>query len=170
MACPGTMLTNMTYGIVPSFFWTLMLPFIWLVSDPYGPMGLLFQLGPMKKAGQLSAQDSVGPMPLPTPNLPTREWPLGCVLGNPELLTMSSDLCQSGPGCPTGHCSLAHRSLEGAVATVPGWLVLVLVASGCLSSTRCSLHPSTSEAVGLLVSGLHLRFRVTDLCSEVGFL
>lgn len=30
VACPGTMLTNMTYGIVPSFLWTLMLPLIWL--------------------------------------------------------------------------------------------------------------------------------------------
>lgn len=32
VACPGTMLTNMTYGILPSFVWTLLMPIIWLVS------------------------------------------------------------------------------------------------------------------------------------------
>ncbi|XP_039695767.1 3-keto-steroid reductase/17-beta-hydroxysteroid dehydrogenase 7 isoform X4 [Pteropus medius] len=31
VACPGTMLTNMTYGILPSFVWTLLMPIIWLV-------------------------------------------------------------------------------------------------------------------------------------------
>ncbi|XP_006873489.1 PREDICTED: 3-keto-steroid reductase-like [Chrysochloris asiatica] len=30
VVCPGTALTNLTYGIVPSLIWTLMLPFIWL--------------------------------------------------------------------------------------------------------------------------------------------
>ncbi|XP_011375340.1 3-keto-steroid reductase isoform X1 [Pteropus vampyrus] len=44
VACPGTMLTNMTYGILPAFVWTLLMPIIWLrrvgnaftlpVSDP----------------------------------------------------------------------------------------------------------------------------------------
>lgn len=33
VVCPGTMLTNLTYGIVPSFVWTLMMPIIWLVSE-----------------------------------------------------------------------------------------------------------------------------------------
>ncbi|XP_016065936.1 PREDICTED: 3-keto-steroid reductase isoform X2 [Miniopterus natalensis] len=31
VVCPGTMLTNLTYGIVPSFVWTLMMPIIWLL-------------------------------------------------------------------------------------------------------------------------------------------
>ncbi|XP_011375343.1 3-keto-steroid reductase isoform X4 [Pteropus vampyrus] len=31
VACPGTMLTNMTYGILPAFVWTLLMPIIWLV-------------------------------------------------------------------------------------------------------------------------------------------
>lgn len=31
VACPGTMLTNMTYGILPSFVWTLLMPIIWLL-------------------------------------------------------------------------------------------------------------------------------------------
>lgn len=35
VACPGTMLTNMTYGILPSFVWTLLMPIIWLVSAPH---------------------------------------------------------------------------------------------------------------------------------------
>ncbi|KAF5920247.1 hypothetical protein HPG69_010651 [Diceros bicornis minor] len=29
--CPGTMLTNLTYGVLPPFIWTLLLPFIWLL-------------------------------------------------------------------------------------------------------------------------------------------
>ena len=32
MVCPGTMVTNMTYGILPPLVWTLLLPIIWLVS------------------------------------------------------------------------------------------------------------------------------------------
>lgn len=31
VVCPGTVLTNMTYGILPPFMWTLLLPFIWLL-------------------------------------------------------------------------------------------------------------------------------------------
>ncbi|KAF6292983.1 hydroxysteroid 17-beta dehydrogenase 7 [Rhinolophus ferrumequinum] len=31
VACPGTMLTNLTYGILPPFLWTLMMPIIWLL-------------------------------------------------------------------------------------------------------------------------------------------
>ncbi|XP_045046022.2 3-keto-steroid reductase/17-beta-hydroxysteroid dehydrogenase 7 isoform X2 [Desmodus rotundus] len=31
VVCPGTMLTNLTYGILPPFVWTLLMPFIWLV-------------------------------------------------------------------------------------------------------------------------------------------
>lgn len=30
--CPGLVMTNMTYGILPSFFWTLIMPLMWLVS------------------------------------------------------------------------------------------------------------------------------------------
>uniref|UniRef100_A0A8C3VY86 3-keto-steroid reductase/17-beta-hydroxysteroid dehydrogenase 7 n=1 Tax=Catagonus wagneri TaxID=51154 RepID=A0A8C3VY86_9CETA len=30
VVCPGTMLTNLTYGIVPPFVWTLIMPIIWL--------------------------------------------------------------------------------------------------------------------------------------------
>lgn len=26
-------MTNLTYGILPSFFWTLIMPIMWLVSD-----------------------------------------------------------------------------------------------------------------------------------------
>ena len=32
VVCPGTMLTNLTYGILPPCVWTLLMPFIWLVS------------------------------------------------------------------------------------------------------------------------------------------
>uniref|UniRef100_G3PUK8 3-keto-steroid reductase/17-beta-hydroxysteroid dehydrogenase 7 n=1 Tax=Gasterosteus aculeatus aculeatus TaxID=481459 RepID=G3PUK8_GASAC len=28
--CPGLVMTNLTYGILPSFFWTLILPIMWL--------------------------------------------------------------------------------------------------------------------------------------------
>ncbi|KAM6219297.1 3-keto-steroid reductase/17-beta-hydroxysteroid dehydrogenase 7 isoform 2-T2 [Rhynchocyon petersi] len=31
VVCPGTMLTNMTYGILPPFVWAVLMPFIWLV-------------------------------------------------------------------------------------------------------------------------------------------
>lgn len=31
VACPGTMLTNLTYGILPRFLWRLMMPVIWLI-------------------------------------------------------------------------------------------------------------------------------------------
>uniref|UniRef100_A0A8C5KBS3 3-keto-steroid reductase/17-beta-hydroxysteroid dehydrogenase 7 n=1 Tax=Jaculus jaculus TaxID=51337 RepID=A0A8C5KBS3_JACJA len=31
VVCPGTVLTNMTYGILPPFVWTLLLPVIWLI-------------------------------------------------------------------------------------------------------------------------------------------
>uniref|UniRef100_A0A4W5QSA0 Uncharacterized protein n=1 Tax=Hucho hucho TaxID=62062 RepID=A0A4W5QSA0_9TELE len=30
--CPGLVLTNLTYGILPSFFWTLIMPIMYLVS------------------------------------------------------------------------------------------------------------------------------------------
>ncbi|XP_068604535.1 3-keto-steroid reductase/17-beta-hydroxysteroid dehydrogenase 7-like [Brachionichthys hirsutus] len=29
--CPGLVMTDLTYGILPSFFWTLILPFMWLI-------------------------------------------------------------------------------------------------------------------------------------------
>ncbi|XP_070252309.1 3-keto-steroid reductase/17-beta-hydroxysteroid dehydrogenase 7 isoform X2 [Myotis yumanensis] len=31
VVCPGTMLTNLTYGILPRFVWTLIMPIIWLL-------------------------------------------------------------------------------------------------------------------------------------------
>ncbi|XP_004865231.1 3-keto-steroid reductase [Heterocephalus glaber] len=31
VACPGTVMTNMTYGIIPPFVWTLLMPVIWLL-------------------------------------------------------------------------------------------------------------------------------------------
>ncbi|XP_036891091.1 3-keto-steroid reductase/17-beta-hydroxysteroid dehydrogenase 7 isoform X2 [Sturnira hondurensis] len=31
VVCPGTMLTNLTYGILPPFVWTLLMPVIWLM-------------------------------------------------------------------------------------------------------------------------------------------
>ncbi|XP_064138955.1 3-keto-steroid reductase/17-beta-hydroxysteroid dehydrogenase 7 isoform X2 [Loxodonta africana] len=31
VVCPGTVLTNLTYGILPPFTWTLLMPFIWLL-------------------------------------------------------------------------------------------------------------------------------------------
>ncbi|XP_075420306.1 3-keto-steroid reductase/17-beta-hydroxysteroid dehydrogenase 7 [Tenrec ecaudatus] len=31
VVCPGTVLTNLTYGILPPFMWTLLLPIIWLL-------------------------------------------------------------------------------------------------------------------------------------------
>ncbi|XP_006887501.1 PREDICTED: 3-keto-steroid reductase [Elephantulus edwardii] len=31
VVCPGTMLTNLTYGILPPFVWTLLIPIIWLL-------------------------------------------------------------------------------------------------------------------------------------------
>ncbi|XP_037362493.1 3-keto-steroid reductase/17-beta-hydroxysteroid dehydrogenase 7 [Talpa occidentalis] len=31
VVCPGTMMTNLTYGILPPFIWTLIMPFIWLL-------------------------------------------------------------------------------------------------------------------------------------------
>ncbi|XP_058516936.1 3-keto-steroid reductase/17-beta-hydroxysteroid dehydrogenase 7 [Ochotona princeps] len=31
VVCPGTVLTNMTYGILPPFMWTLLIPIIWLL-------------------------------------------------------------------------------------------------------------------------------------------
>ncbi|XP_014886343.1 3-keto-steroid reductase-like [Poecilia latipinna] len=31
VTCPGLVMTNLTYGILPSFFWTLIMPFMWLI-------------------------------------------------------------------------------------------------------------------------------------------
>ncbi|XP_007554957.1 3-keto-steroid reductase-like [Poecilia formosa] len=31
VVCPGLVMTNLTYGILPSFFWTLIMPFMWLI-------------------------------------------------------------------------------------------------------------------------------------------
>ncbi|XP_040263719.1 3-keto-steroid reductase/17-beta-hydroxysteroid dehydrogenase 7 isoform X2 [Bufo gargarizans] len=31
VVCPGLVMTNLTYGILPSFFWTLIMPVMWLV-------------------------------------------------------------------------------------------------------------------------------------------
>ncbi|XP_071984224.1 3-keto-steroid reductase/17-beta-hydroxysteroid dehydrogenase 7 isoform X4 [Engystomops pustulosus] len=31
VVCPGLVMTNLTYGILPSFFWTLIMPVMWLI-------------------------------------------------------------------------------------------------------------------------------------------
>nr|AAI61729.1 hydroxysteroid (17-beta) dehydrogenase 7 [Xenopus tropicalis] len=31
VVCPGLVMTNLTYGIMPSFFWTLIMPIMWLI-------------------------------------------------------------------------------------------------------------------------------------------
>ncbi|KAM6918272.1 3-keto-steroid reductase/17-beta-hydroxysteroid dehydrogenase 7-like [Xenentodon cancila] len=31
VTCPGLVMTNLTYGILPSFFWTLIMPVMWLI-------------------------------------------------------------------------------------------------------------------------------------------
>ncbi|XP_072276243.1 3-keto-steroid reductase/17-beta-hydroxysteroid dehydrogenase 7 [Pyxicephalus adspersus] len=31
VVCPGLVMTNLTYGILPSFFWTLIMPIMWLI-------------------------------------------------------------------------------------------------------------------------------------------
>ncbi|KAG9483391.1 3-keto-steroid reductase/17-beta-hydroxysteroid dehydrogenase 7 isoform X2 [Eleutherodactylus coqui] len=31
VVCPGLVMTNLTYGILPSFFWTLLMPIMWLI-------------------------------------------------------------------------------------------------------------------------------------------
>ncbi|XP_056379551.1 3-keto-steroid reductase/17-beta-hydroxysteroid dehydrogenase 7 isoform X2 [Hyla sarda] len=31
VVCPGLVMTNLTYGILPSFFWTLIMPIMWLL-------------------------------------------------------------------------------------------------------------------------------------------
>ncbi|KAG8549066.1 hypothetical protein GDO81_022897 [Engystomops pustulosus] len=33
VVCPGLVMTNLTYGILPSFFWTLIMPVMWLVNN-----------------------------------------------------------------------------------------------------------------------------------------
>ncbi|XP_055070016.2 3-keto-steroid reductase/17-beta-hydroxysteroid dehydrogenase 7 [Misgurnus anguillicaudatus] len=50
--CPGLVMTNLTYGILPSFFWTLILPIMWLIRiftntftlTPYNGAEALFWL------------------------------------------------------------------------------------------------------------------------------
>ncbi|TRY77624.1 hypothetical protein DNTS_005777 [Danionella cerebrum] len=50
--CPGLVMTNLTYGIFPSFFWTLILPIMWLIRiftntftlSPYNGAEALFWL------------------------------------------------------------------------------------------------------------------------------
>ncbi|XP_076870912.1 3-keto-steroid reductase/17-beta-hydroxysteroid dehydrogenase 7 isoform X2 [Brachyhypopomus gauderio] len=50
--CPGLVMTNLTYGILPSFFWTLILPLMWLIRiftntftlTPYNGAEALFWL------------------------------------------------------------------------------------------------------------------------------
>ncbi|KAM8930161.1 3-keto-steroid reductase/17-beta-hydroxysteroid dehydrogenase 7 [Pelodytes ibericus] len=31
VVCPGLVMTNLTYGILPSFFWTIIMPIMWLI-------------------------------------------------------------------------------------------------------------------------------------------
>lgn len=50
--CPGLVMTNLTYGILPSFFWTLIMPIMWLIRiftntftlSPYNGADALFWL------------------------------------------------------------------------------------------------------------------------------
>uniref|UniRef100_A0A672TFR1 3-keto-steroid reductase/17-beta-hydroxysteroid dehydrogenase 7 n=1 Tax=Sinocyclocheilus grahami TaxID=75366 RepID=A0A672TFR1_SINGR len=50
--CPGLVMTNLTYGILPSFFWTLIMPIMWLIRiftntftlSPYNGAEALFWL------------------------------------------------------------------------------------------------------------------------------
>ncbi|XP_012689612.1 3-keto-steroid reductase [Clupea harengus] len=50
--CPGLVMTNLTYGILPSFFWTLIMPIMWLIRiftntftlTPYNGAEALFWL------------------------------------------------------------------------------------------------------------------------------
>ncbi|NXS04596.1 DHB7 reductase, partial [Oxylabes madagascariensis] len=32
VVCPGLVMSNMTYGILPIFLWKLLMPIMWLVS------------------------------------------------------------------------------------------------------------------------------------------
>ncbi|XP_028856100.1 3-keto-steroid reductase/17-beta-hydroxysteroid dehydrogenase 7 isoform X1 [Denticeps clupeoides] len=54
--CPGLVMTNMTYGILPSFFWSLIMPIMWLIRiftntftlTPYNGAEALFWLSLQK--------------------------------------------------------------------------------------------------------------------------
>ncbi|MBN3302225.1 DHB7 reductase, partial [Amia calva] len=54
--CPGLVMTNLTYGILPSFFWTLIMPIMWLIRlftntftlTPYNGAEALFWLSTQK--------------------------------------------------------------------------------------------------------------------------
>ncbi|KAL2089754.1 hypothetical protein ACEWY4_014442 [Coilia grayii] len=60
--CPGLVMTNLTYGILPSFFWTLIMPIMWLIRvftntftlTPYNGAEALFWLF-MQKPESLDA-------------------------------------------------------------------------------------------------------------------
>ncbi|BFY97208.1 hypothetical protein BsWGS_00248 [Bradybaena similaris] len=51
VVCPGLVMSNLTYGILPPWFWTLVLPFLWLVW--------LSQQDPSKFDPQLKFRSSV---------------------------------------------------------------------------------------------------------------
>ncbi|NXV71833.1 DHB7 reductase, partial [Atlantisia rogersi] len=36
VVCPGLVMSNMTYRILPVFLWKLLMPIMWLVSGPLG--------------------------------------------------------------------------------------------------------------------------------------
>ncbi|NXE52652.1 DHB7 reductase, partial [Casuarius casuarius] len=36
VVCPGLVMSNMTYGILPVFLWKLLMPIMWLVSGTLG--------------------------------------------------------------------------------------------------------------------------------------
>ncbi|NXF60743.1 DHB7 reductase, partial [Ciccaba nigrolineata] len=36
VVCPGLVMSNMTYGILPVFLWKLLMPIMWLVSGSSG--------------------------------------------------------------------------------------------------------------------------------------
>ncbi|NXO80499.1 DHB7 reductase, partial [Sitta europaea] len=41
VVCPGLVMSNMTYRILPVFMWTLLMPIMWLVSGCPGCFGVM---------------------------------------------------------------------------------------------------------------------------------
>lgn len=39
VVCPGLVMSNMTYRILPVFLWTVLMPIMWLVSEALGWCG-----------------------------------------------------------------------------------------------------------------------------------
>ncbi|NXM51893.1 DHB7 reductase, partial [Illadopsis cleaveri] len=49
VVCPGLVMSNMTYGILPIFLWKLLMPIMWLVSGWFSPS--VFVKGPLGRLG-----------------------------------------------------------------------------------------------------------------------